>query len=199
MKKFKGHKKRKTKENYGKHIVIMLAALMVLSTLGYLVGQNNSSVSSVTYNGYAIEVTQYGLRVTIDDKETYFTYYPDTVAYLKPDEQILNLVKNSKVITVVYDPEEDNPEMFGGVQYQLEQDFVKDNKFVIRGLTKSEGYNLPELDCVNATATVPVLKYMTGNATGYKMEGNCIIAEGIVPSDMIQLKDALIYGYYGVI
>ncbi|MFQ5620939.1 MAG: hypothetical protein ACE5FT_03780 [Candidatus Nanoarchaeia archaeon] len=196
MKKFKGIKRRKSKKNHGKLIVVLLAGIMVLSTVGFLMSDVSQS-SSVMYNGHAIESTPQGLVVEFDGVDVPFTYYPDSVSDLAPSDGI-SLLRNSKVLVVSYDVSVEDPAPFGGVQYQMEHDWQRAGKYAIRALMNGENYTLPSLGCANATAQSPVIYYEIGNTTGYRVEGSCLIGTTVVANDVVRLRDALFYEYYGV-
>ncbi len=197
MKKFKGIKPHEPYKPPSKAIFWTLAGIMILSTLGFIIGNTNNATSAITYNGYTIEATTTGLLVTIEGQLIPFTYYPDSLLALKPSDEIVNLLKNNRVLVVTYNPAEERPELFGGAQYTLEKQLPE--KFIIRALTNASGYPLPELSCANATPLAPVLYYVSGNSTGYRYTNGCIIGEAVIAEDITRLQDALAYSTYGIL
>ena len=196
MKKFKGVPQPKPPQNYGKTIGWIMGAILILSTFGFILGNTTNNDTTTTYNGYAIEATPEGLFVNIAGRRVSFSTYPDAISDLKPDQAIVDLVKNTRALVITYNPNEERPELFGGAQYALEQELT--DTYVMRALTNATGYELPELTCANATALAPVLYYVSGNTTRYTLKNNCIIGEVTIAEDVNLLKDAFLYSYYGV-
>jgi len=167
--------------------------------MGGFLGNNNSTTSAVTYGDYVITTQTDGLHMDVEGKDVTFTYYPGTVTDLVPDGISLDQLKLARVITVTYDPNTEDAEYFGFAQFSLEQAFSGEGKYVIRALTNTTGYGLPELGCTNATAQSPVILFQLGETTGFHKVKDCIIGEGISGVSIVQLRDALLYGYYGVL
>lgn len=197
MKKFKGIKRPRKKRDYSKAMVWVLAGIMILSVAGFLGGEGDTT-SAVTYGDHVITSNANGLSMDVDGRDVSFTYYPGTVTDLVPDEIILDQLKLARVVTVTYDPATEDAEYFGFAQFSLEQAFSGEGKYVIRALTNSSGFGLPELGCANATAQSPVILFQLGNNTGFHKVNDCIIGEAYSGLDIVQLRDALLYGYYGV-
>ncbi len=87
------------------------------------------------------------------------------------------------------------------VRAELDDFFLKKNIFLSHG-TYVQGSGLyagfPFLDCVNASRGSPVIKFVNSSSLNVSYEDFCLELSGS-GSDLIELRDSLMYSLYGLI
>jgi len=190
-------KEGKKKTNWALWITVALVFLMVSSTLGFISLQTQGT--QLTYNGYDFVQTNQGYSTSIDDTQMTFQYFPDTIDHIEVPQSLLNTILNSKVVTVTYNPQDNNTESLALIQYNLFKTLEIKDIYIIRALTNNTGYNLPQVSCDNATFQNPVIHLKTGNQTEFTKENNCLIVSGYNRVEFAQIHDRLLYGLLEVI
>ena len=65
-------------------------------------------------------------------------------------------------------------------------------------LAPSDQYAHPIIDCINATAVLPVIKLVESNVTSITLDGDCVVVKADEYSTKAA-KDRLLYALLGVI
>lgn len=191
------HIPKKKKINWGLWVTLGLVFLMITSTIGFLTGQGGGT--RLTYNEYRFVQTPQGYTITIDGQKLVFQYFPETVETINISSSIIDIL-GSRVLSVTYDPHEEERETLALMQYNLFK-ILGEVKgiYLVRGLVNSTGYSLPEITCANATVNSPVLYLRSGNTSEVYAENHCIILTGTSSVDLAQIHDRLLYGLLGII
>ena len=66
-------------------------------------------------------------------------------------------------------------------------------------MTEVNEFTLPVITCDDATSSVPVLYFVESNETKIYSENGCIIAEAKFETDLLRIKDRLLYERLGII
>jgi len=190
-------RKKKKKINWGFWVTAALVFLMVSSTIGFITFQGGDT--SLTYEGYKFTQTPQGYRVMIDDVSLVFQYFPDSVDDIEVPRGVMDTLLSSRVLAVTYDPNDEEKEALGLIQYNLFKILEEfKNIYVVRGLVNNTGYDLPQLGCENATSQ-PVVLLQSGNDTSFVKEDGCVIITGGTGIQLALVHDRLLYGILGVI
>ena len=65
-------------------------------------------------------------------------------------------------------------------------------------LNETEAYDLPIIDCENATSEIPVIKFIFGNETTINSEDDCIVAQAQSEIEFLAIADKIRYKLFGV-
>ncbi len=172
-----------------------LIAIMVLSTLGYVIGGSGDTIPPVRYNDFTFKNEKNLWTTTINDQKKYFFYIPQDLEI--ENSTLLQAIKDSLVIAITYDANSTFVETLAEAQYRLEQELSYSRVSVVRGLTTAIS-SVPKITCANATVTMPVILLQEGNQTRFTQEPDCIIAEGFSQEDIIRITDRILYFFLGV-
>lgn len=181
---------------------IFLGFLMVTSIFGFLGAYtSNGSGGTLDYNGHTFQQTALGYTTTINDISLEFSYFPDSVAHLNVSQDIVDLIKSTKALTVTYDPVSPINQSAGLIQFNLEQLYDKAlGIYVTRSLTDNSAFpTLANATCADATPYVPVILLEQGDVTQVSLEGSCIHMTAIGDQDLVRIHDLLAYRLLGVI
>ncbi|MEM4321522.1 MAG: hypothetical protein QW308_00230 [Candidatus Woesearchaeota archaeon] len=175
-------------------IAIFIAAVMILSTAGFIIGQSSSG--SFEYNGYRFVQTAQGYKVKVDGKLLYFNYLPTALESVSLPADAIAALKNSRVISISYEPNSSLVEGMAQAQFYLEKALSELGIFVQKGLTNSTGYLL-QLDCRNATALSPLVLISEGSE-GADFSENCLKLSAQNEQEIIMQAERLVYGLTGI-
>jgi len=191
--KFKRKEKSKVMSK-GMWMVIFIAVIMVLSSIGFIYDQSGGS--KMTYNGYKFKQAGNKWAVKISDQYQYFDYYPGELVFLNVTglkEKILA----SPNITITFDSETQDLSYIDLARFELANHLIK-TKIVLNAVAnESKAYQLPVVTCNNATNDNVVIYFKRGPDLSITIDNDCVIAEG-KGIDFIMLKDRIAYAYYGI-
>jgi hypothetical protein len=180
---------------------VVIALVMILSTIGFLYNRESNdnelkyTIKNKTYT-FIREDDQYVLNL---NKEKIGFYYLPFEIELNMSDDIINQIKNSKIIYITFKPEAGYPEYIDVARFGLTNIFMAKNIYAINGITEeNEKYALPVVTCENATAYVPVILMEETNITNIEIENNCIKLQG-KRLDFIKFRDIIIYKMYGIL
>jgi len=197
--------KRETKSEKRKQAIIsvIIVLILVLSVLGIMVNRDSDLNSfKYSYNNKSIEFGKISNRYYLDFESgrVFFYNLPDQIQ-VNLSSDAANRIKNSQMIYVTFDPDESSQNLLyiDLVRLEIGEEFYKNNIYLIGGKTSnSSNYpGFPILDCENATAYIPVIKFIGSNTTEIVLEDNCIIMRGR-NLDFIKYRDLILYKFYGV-
>ena len=189
---------RKKKENKKFNVImaIFIAVLMVGSIAGYLWTGDNTSLD---YNDHSFKIKGEQLITEVDNQNYYFYYHPTDLISLNISDAAKQKLVNSEMIYLTFDPYTEKIEYVETARFDLTNEFLKTGKVMLNGQTKESEYNLPLIDCNNATEFTPVIYFRQGNKTEIYNQGDCIIAEASFEQAFIALKDRIMYTVLGIL
>ena len=194
--------KKDKREKRNKIIIsIIIAVVMVSSIIGFLYGTNvseNEMKYDINNKTYSF-VRQNNMYILNLNKQKIGFYYLPFEIDLNISDEISNKIKNSGVIYITFNPEMNNPEYIDVARFDLATNFAMKNIYTINGITNENvNYNLPIINCENATNFIPVIIMQESNTTNVNMTNNCITMQG-KNFDFIKFRDLIIYKLYGVL
>lgn len=189
---------------------ILISVIMIGSVLGIFVYKDDLN-NIRTYKApdgkkyefisATSEVGLYGYVTKVDKKAVFFYNFPEFLINASNiTDEAMNLL-NSDVYYFTFNPEDTKYiEFIELARFNVAEEYAKNNKYLISAKTQnSTNYPLyPIIDCANASATSPVLKFVSSNSTSIRNEGYCIIFEG-KQYDFLMYRDLLIYKLYRMI
>jgi hypothetical protein len=187
-------RRKKQKKNYGAiALSAFIVSIMVMSILGYIIGDKNSSTAS--YKGVKFTKTSQGWRVEYEEKIYIFSFLPQDIEQIElPQIETSNLLE----IDVTYDVNSSAKEGIAEATFELENILAKKNIYVRRGFTGNNSFDKPIITCDDSTQFVPVIYYTLSNETKISMEDSCIIFNGREDSSFLPLTDRLAYKILGI-
>ncbi|MBI3051894.1 hypothetical protein HYY74_05550 [Candidatus Woesearchaeota archaeon] len=181
-------------------LAVVVGFLMVTSVIGLAFVNYGGSGDSLSYGKYSFKRQQDGSLVAkINGREVSFTFFPAEVEELPLDRSILQRLNSTRMIYTTSDYGSIHSQVIALVQFDL--GLAMNDHFgiyVVRGFTENLT-RLPVITCGNATAHIPVVLFQEGNSTGFREEGDCIVAEAGSFDEFVRLRDRLLYGLLGVV
>jgi hypothetical protein len=189
-----GEKKFWNKKNA---IAMIIALLMVSSVIG--IWTSSDTGPTTKYKGHVLTARDNMWWIKQGKAEIAFNFHPLDVENISMDPEI-NEKLDTLMFYVTFDPEKS--EYIDLIRFSMASALQAKGAYIESGITKeSEEYDLPVIDCSNATSFVPVVKFEISeeNKTILILEDNCIIAQAKDEVDMVKIKDRIIYGLLGII
>ncbi|MBU1201657.1 MAG: hypothetical protein KJ583_07010 [Nanoarchaeota archaeon] len=185
-------KKARRKKFY---IGAILVFLMIISMLGILLG--NDGGAQFEYNKFKFEVENNLLVTKINGEKKTFRFLPQELLSIKTPADLKQTLKEPMMV-LTFDPGV-------GVQNLIYLDLIRKDfsdsfdSFVQSGITnQSELYNMPLVNCDNATQSIPVIYFNLSNETSITKDDYCTVFNGQT-IEFLKLRDLTLYIYYGVI
>ncbi len=177
---------------------IFIAVIMIVSVIGFSLTMTEPA-EEIEYGDYTFTRTQQGWQTKINEVKTQFYFHPVEVEDIIFDEGAGVAIDGIRVTWFTYDPKDSFAQEIADDLFYMEEYLGKANIYVQRGLTNNTDYLLPEINCVNATITVPVFLLKSGNETSIRHENGCIIATAESARDVYRVGDRMLYEVFGVI
>ncbi len=178
-------------------VSLFIAAIMILSTIGFVANYSASS-ETLKYKEFKFVRTPQGLRTKIDGTFYYFNFFPAQVEDITVEKEGKKLLKDLRAVSVSYAPNSTFVSTMAEVQLYFEETLNPRDIFVVKGLTDSKGYQLPEITCLNATEKVPVIEFREANATKIAYANNCFVSETYSAQEFLRITDRILYLMLGV-
>jgi hypothetical protein len=191
--------KRKLKEKKSMWISLFIAFIMIFSAFGVIFYGYSESATKLKYGDFTFTAMQNGFATKIDGRQYLFTNHPAVVEGINISSEVVDKIKNTKMLYLTYDPNQSVVQEIAAVQFQFQSDLGNFGIFAAPAFTKKTEYSLPVVSCANATAYVPVVEFKESNYTGIDVLGDCIIFAAAYPEDFSRLKDRTLYGMLGII
>ena len=177
-------------------ITALIVVLMVSSTAGFIFGRDDTA--SYKYNGYKFNRVNNAWIGKIDGKEAMFNFHPTELEEISLSDNVVSKLEVSNAYLTF--------EIGKNLQYidLIRLGFITamDENFgtsIFSGtINETEYYDLPIIDCVNATPEVPVIKFVFANETKIYTDGDCIIAEAQSEIEFLAIADKILYKLFGV-
>nr|MCK4929786.1 hypothetical protein [Nanoarchaeota archaeon] len=189
-----GRRERRIDKRKQFWMAAILVFLMVASGFGVIVG---SRTSEMKYGKFKFFIQDNRYWTKINDNEMPFYFLPQQVEYINLSSIITNKLREAYLVMITFNPEEEtNLQVIEITRFDLSQLL---GKVVYNGvLASSLEYDLPILNCANATLKTPVIIFNMSDNTSIVEIDNCIYlnARG---REFLRLRDRLLYSYYGVI
>ena len=179
-------------------VALFIIIVMVGSSAGFIFGRDEGYSSK--YNGFKFKLINNVWLTKINGKEVRFHLHPTEVENLSVSNDSIKKL-DSPSIYFTFEAGK-NLQYIDMIRYEFITSLQEQlNTYVASGvLNATEAYkDFPVIDCINATADMPVLKLIFSNETKAYSEGNCVIAEAQSEREMLAISDRIRYGLFGVI
>jgi hypothetical protein len=197
------NKKKARKEKKKKILMAIISAIFLISSIaGVVLYRSSPNSNTITLNisnkNYKFTRKENYYSVDLKDKVINVYNLPYELEYINISNNILNKINETNVLYFTFNPNEKELTYIDFFRFDLSESLSELNKYIINGVTsESENYNLPVIDCKNATQFIPVIKLKNSNTTKVYEENNCFIIEsrGL---GFIKIRDKIIYKLYGL-
>ena len=176
---------------------IFIVIIMVTSVLALW---SSNSGDKLKYKSHTFTRMDNSWALVINKKELVFNFFPAEVDEINVSSDIISRLSSTFEIDSTSSPDNSYAQAIAFAQYNFGETLGRiSNTYVRVGMTDKNNLNLPLIGCEDATPLVPVLFFKESESTKISLEGNCIIAEAKSETDVIRIKDRLLYGILGVI
>lgn len=190
---------KERKEKQKKRIMaIIVAFLMVASGFGVYLSGRGAQQNTVEDTGikFRIDYDNNQYTAKIGGKEQLFYFLPSSLTNIATNNYA-DTLRGAPALVMTFNPNttQDNLQLLDVIRFDIGKSL---DKPVINAVTQEHSlYQLPIITCDNATAEMPVLYFVIQENESITKENNCITAQGNM-TGLIELRDRIIYDYYGV-
>lgn len=191
---------------------VILAGLMIFSVFGIILSGGGETREKLDYGNYSFKQIvvnkEYQWTTEIDDNTYTFDYHPSDVEGLDLPQDVIDALTGIKSAYITFDPNIKNLKMLEQlelVKYKMQQTLFKEYSIYLSPgiLTENDNYVQPIVTCENATAYVPVFKFVESDNTSVYLDRNytqgaCIVVESTERS-ALAVKDRILYSLAGII
>lgn len=191
--------KKEEKKRVSKEFVwtLFIALIMVSSIIGFMwVGEEEPVF---TYKDkYKFVRRNNAFVYKQDDQEFVFRFLPYEVEELAKSVDSSRI--NKPMLYLTFNPDSELLQSIDLLRFELSNDLPKLNIYLSQGITnESDIYNLPVVDCENASSEVPVIKLAKANTTAIAEKDGCFLFVAKNDYDLAKLKDIMLYLLLGII
>ena len=191
-------REKKEKKRWG--LILFLVVIMLgtsFSVVLYYGFQGQSQ--SAKYNGIKFASSGNFWTADIGGRHAAFAYLPADVENIPAANDFSKLLQGKYEIDSTSEVNSTIKETIAQAQYQMELTLEEYNIYLRKGFTTNSTFRqVPVITCANSTQNVPVIFFSKSNSTNINLKGNCIVAEALTNTDVIRVKDRLLYGLLGV-
>jgi len=176
-----------------------VALILITSMLGVIFGGYNQPADEFEYNGYQFERVQNKWLFEANGRTIQVDSYPSSVESINISPQIMSSIKSTRMLFVSVPTQGTNLDYIGLASYELSEFLRQEGLYAVAGISDDNtGYNLPLIDCTNATAPIPVVILQQSNQTSVTEQNNCITISARSGIDFIRIKDKIIFEFLGI-
>lgn len=201
-----GKSQKEKKEKRKKAFIVFTLVIFLVSSIGSVViyyGNNdddNSFTLDLGTEKFKFKVqadSQGNPYYSVSSKNTEFTsFYQPQQIFLDLPKDLESVLMSSPYFYLSVNPESENMYLMDYLRLDLRQN-MPESKFFLEGVTQeTELYNLPVIDCNNATS-VPVIILTNTNHTNLTSTGNCLEID-FQTQHAMQARDLIVYTMQGI-
>jgi hypothetical protein len=181
-------------------VSLFLAGIMVFSILGFMMSyQMEDNTIEREYNGHKFTQLYDGIQTEINDQKISLNYFPEQLESINISSAVKVVLASSEVIAITYDGDSEYKEFFAEQQFELNNKLEKIDKYVMPGIIdNTDVEQITQLDCSNATSSVPVILFQEGLSTNITFNNNCVIVNIGNINDAYRVGDLLFYHMAGI-
>jgi hypothetical protein len=178
---------------------LFIAFIMIVSVIGFSLSFSQPAAEQLQYKEHKFVRTSQGLRTKLNDINVYFYSFPRDIEEIEFDEGAKTALDGARVVWMTYDPQDEKAAEIADTFYYMEEILGRvADVYVMRGLINNTGYQLAQVTCANASTTVPVIVFRSGNETRISHSAGCITAAAWESKDVYRAGDRILYQALGV-
>ena len=192
-------KKKKLIENKAL-MAIFFSFIMVSSILSIIFGGYNAPQDNeLEYEGYTFTRGENFWTVEVNGSLYKTHFFPTELSDLNVSPEITARIKSTKMAFISAPVLTEDKEFTSVASFELANFFIENDIYMVQAISdNNSGYNLPLIDCQNATAFVPVITFKNSTPSQAIMQDDCIVIEAANSQDYVRLKDKIILEYLGI-
>ena len=176
---------RKEKKKHGWLFPMFIIFIMVFSVFEIML---SGSSDTTNYNGYKVKTLQDGFETKAGKTTITTMYHPKQLESINaPSVNALDMMGKQTALT--FDPEQENQMYSDYARFELEKFLNNIQVPTASAVTKGGEYNLPIINCENATDNLIVVVFEQSNETKITKDGNCYTLTGASPQEIIMAED----------
>jgi hypothetical protein len=192
-------KKHKKEEPRSKKVLwaIFITVLFVGSYFGFNMANGGNTASS--YNGFTFQQKGNKIVTKVSGKEASFSFLPTQLEGLNMSKNISDTILATKIVMMTSDADSNFTQSIAQAKYELKTELLSFySLYAINAFTTNTSYGLPVSTCGNASVIAPVIYFKESNITKATLADSCIILEARTQTEVIALKDRLMYQILGI-
>ncbi len=180
-------------------MAVVVAFLMVMSGFGVYLSGRGAQDQTVKDYGITFAIDQDTRMYTADLTGQDVSYYrlPSSIEQYALSADAKSLLRGSQALVLTFDPEAPQEQLGALSEVRLDLSSLLQKPAINAVTTNSSAYDLPVATCANATAEVPVVSFELSDETALVKDDSCLRMKGNGTA-FYELRDALVYSYYGV-
>ena len=195
-------RKDKSKKKMQMVMGLFIACVMIFSVFGIIVSYSDSSGKALKYNDIVFNSIQGGFRAKINGDVMTFSSFPGDLENIELPSGLSSRLVSTKMFYLTYDPDIVLAADIAAVQYLMQEEYFNYlGSYPVISLTKESEYDVPVINCINATFEVPVIIFLESEETSFDSDidnPECIIFKSNSFSGFLALKDRLLFSALGV-
>jgi len=185
--------KRKLEERKNRrnqlYMGLFIIIIMVASTIGFFYGTQEQN-DRLFYNEYKFIQKNQKWTTKINNVEYDFYFHPTEVEFYEVSDEVINLFKGKNAFVFTFEHNSSDIQFVEAGRFEMQNNLGKKNIYVISGvLEENTIYKLPVIDCINATAQIPVLKVITADEPKFVVQDNCAILSGYGKDKLARIEN----------
>ncbi len=182
-------------------MAVFIGVIMIMSTLGFLVGQGGTTLenNNIKVNGIELTPVTTGYTAKVGNSQIGFTNSPFFVNRTKIDQSAINQIKSSSYVIMTSNYTSPYASDIALMEYQLTQILGSQLNVQSQIAFTTNATQLPQATCSNASPLMQVIEFRDGNLTGADYQNNCLILTSASPAGYVELRDRLVYGLFGIL
>jgi hypothetical protein len=182
-------------------IGLIIAALMIFSTIGYALIDRAPPEEAKVYNNFTFAQGQYGWETTVQGRKIITSYLPQNTLNISSNPNNFSLADIEGKTIYVLISNQSSRYLFADFFTNL-NDIALRMQFACPKEAENTSFcketNLPIKTCEDSDATSRIIILKEANQTSYNYKDGCLIFEG-QGSSIIKATDNLIFRLFGVI
>lgn len=175
---------------------IFIAFIMISSMFGVFLSQSGGN-TKIRYNDHVFEYIDGRLYTEVDGEEVYFFNNPETFNTSYIPDDFITAAQNTGMLYFTLDENDTLINEIMALGYDISSNVFSTNNLYIQAGTTKNGTS-DTITCMNASEYVPVIYVREYNNSDVVYENNCLIANVQSNSDIISLRDGILYKYYKI-
>ena len=164
------------------------------SSLAFSFNSGASDTNTASYNGIDFFPTQFGIGADIDGQVMEFFYFPEDLKTTNVS-LLTSTITQSRSVYITSHPNSTFASPISGIEFEMTRLLdSRYNTFLEVGFTDANAYDIPIINCEDATAFLPVVLFNFSNSTsGITEDNNCIVVNFASQTTFDRFRDKIIY------
>jgi hypothetical protein len=173
--------------------------VMLGGGLGIFASNLGTKENTVPYNDFIFEATNNGWMVNVDKERFYFPFHPLEVESIQLDDNAITFFKESDNVLLSYDYYSQFSNTIANANYLFAENLAKKGYGIGYGFNVETEFDIPLINCTNASEGNIVIIFKTSNDTYFELEDYCIIGYSNSEEGFYKLSSRILFGLMNII